>query len=182
MTAHTAFERRLANRSDSYVLRGKLLLNSATSGTAGTVTNLLQINPGNFGARAQALSLIFARYRVNYLGFRFTAYGSTNNFVSIGVLDDATATEGDAPTTVPGVQELRCSNVYLQTTTVPEEFVWRPLDRGVQYYCQPGAAGSDPRLVNMGEVLYGSFNVTQAVTTIIDYEIRFEGAVDVGAL
>jgi len=178
---HTAFKARLANSQDAYTLRDTLFINSSTSSTAGTPTSLLLLNPTSFGVRPNAVAALYTKFKILELRFRFTGYGLANNTLSIGVLDDATATEGDIPTTFAGVQALRCSGIFLEGTTVPEEFVYRPNRGQPPLFTGAGAAGSDPRLVNQGIVVVAGLSASQGFSVVVDYIIRYEGASDVGA-
>jgi hypothetical protein len=178
---HTAFKAKLANSQDTYVLKDTLFLNSTTSSTAGTPTSLILLNPTSFGTRPNAVAALYTHFKILELRFRFTAYSLANNTVSIGVLDDATATEGDIPTSFAGVQALRCSGIFLEGTTVPEEFVYRPIRGQQPLFTGAGASGSDARLVNQGVLVVAGLSASQPFSIVVDYVIRFEGASDVGA-
>jgi hypothetical protein len=181
MTPSMKFEQKLSRSSDATVLRGKFL---ATATIGATPSISLVLNPNNFGPRAAALAAIFTRFRFKSIGFKFICTSGT--FVSsdgaIGVLDDSSGTEGDAPTTINSVLEMRCSALNLTAETVPTEFRWEPVDKTLWYATYPGATGSDARLVNAG-VVYQSATATGVIMSIeMDYELVFKGATDIGAL
>jgi len=127
VTMASSFERRLAKQSDVTTLRGKLLL--PTSTVTSTPAALLTGSPGNFGARASSLANIFSRFRIKTLNVKWTAV-STNavGVVALGFYDDATSGEGQAPSDVNGILEMRCSSSFMTPTTIPQEFAYRPVD------------------------------------------------------
>jgi hypothetical protein len=182
MTPSMRFENKLARSSDATILRGKLLLNS-TATTAPTPA--LVLHPSNFGARANAMSTIFSKFRIKHLGFKFICTQSPATFPIVGatgVLDDASATEGDAPTTNNSILELRCSALSLPFQTVPTEFDWSPVDKSFWYACTTGSSTDDPRFVFPGVLYAGPNSATATVFTFeIDYEIVFKGAIDLGS-
>jgi hypothetical protein len=181
VTQSQRFEQRLASASDAFNLKGKLLLAFSTSTTPAVVLNL---NPANLGARAASLATIFSRFRINRLIFKATFVNNTTALSTtgvVGVLDDATTTEGDAPISASSVLELRCSGSYLQSQTVPLELSWQPVDKSKWYYTQNGVSGSDARLVEMG-VAYAASPATGVVVSLeIDYDVTFKGATDTSA-
>jgi hypothetical protein len=184
-TPSSAFERRLAQSADIVTLRGKLF--QSASVTAGSVSLGLVFHPANFGGRSSNLATIFSRFRFLSVAMRFLSNvnGATqSSTVMAGVLDDASGTEGDAPTSPAGVLEQRCSALVLQNQTVPVDFIWRPVDRNLWYATTTGSSTSDPRLVFPGVLYYGNANAASAATVQVelDWEISFKGATDVGLL
>jgi len=150
------------------------------------------LNPLNLGSRAAGLAAVFARYRFKYVRFKFLGNIANSSFPSIigivvlGILDDSSTAEGDAPTTATALTELRCSGTNMSTQTVPTEFVWQPVDKSKWYYTYTGATGSDVRLASPGVLYVGSTiapgsGVTTAVDVEIDYAVVFSGAVDIGS-
>jgi len=178
MTATQNFEQRLVQSNDATVLRGKFLLSPSL--TAASVSNILTINSSALGARAAALSGIFAKYRFKQIIVKFVAVTSG---AVIGLLDDASGAEGDAPTSGGGVLELRASALANPGESVPQQLVWKPVDRTKWYYTFAGASGSDPRLT-IPAIMYGVANIGTGTPVVIevDYELVFSGAVDVGAV
>jgi hypothetical protein len=178
MTQSEDFENRLAVSSDSFNLKGKFADIFPVTTTPNAILNLNSIS---LGQRSTQLSGVFSRYRINKLVFRFIS-GSSQN-VTLGILDDSSAGEGDAPGSAQSVLEMRCSALSLTGQTVPTQFTWSPLDRSKWYYCTPGASGSDVRL-SIAAVLYcvaSSTAISSGFTCEIDYDITFKGAVDTGA-
>lgn len=185
-----AFEAQLARGGDSFPLRGKFLTSASNLGT--TPSAFFNLQPSSLGVRAVALAAVFARYRFKYVRIKFQSNILTATFpsilgnVAIGVLDDATTAEGNAPTTANSVVEMRCSGTNMGTQTVPTEIVWVPLDRTKWFSTYPGVAGSDARLTSSG-VLYAGSTVASGGGTVasvdveIDYSLVFAGAVDIGA-
>jgi len=109
-----------------------------------------------------------------------TTAGATASLGAIGVVDDSSAAEGDAPTSVAGLLECRCSGTNSNTQTVPTELLWEPVDRKRWFYTYPGASGSDVRLVVPG-FLFGAATASGSYTLQIDFSLVFAGAVDTGA-
>jgi hypothetical protein len=180
MTPTEAFESKLASQSaDSTVLRGVWMSFFTVSSTPSGLTN---ISPASFGVRAAAMGTLFSRFRVKYLRIKFISTSNPAISSVLGILDDSSVAEGDAPTTSGGVLELRCSGSSLSNATVPTQLLWRPTDPKKWYYCYSGQSGSDPRLFNCG-VLYGATPSTgsSAVILEIDFCLVFKGAVDVGS-
>jgi hypothetical protein len=172
-----AFERSLVRSSDAVALRGKLLF----TGAAGTTPSVLfTLNGSSLGTRCAALAGIFSRYRFKYLRVRFLAATNVSGgAVAIGVLDDASGSEGQPPTTISNVLELRASGTTLTGQTVPTIFEWKPADPNLWYYTSVApASGSDIRLINSG-TLYADATVTSTgINVEIDYSIVYKGAVD----
>jgi len=176
VTMASSFERRLAKQSDVTTLRGKLLL--PTSTVTSTPAALLTGSPGNFGARASSLANIFSRFRIKTLNVKWTAV-STNavGVVALGFYDDATSGEGQAPSDVNGILEMRCSSSFMTPTTIPQEFAYRPVDSKLWYATQSGSTGSDQRLVAPFDLYVAGVPGGSAIIEI-DYVIVFKGAVD----
>jgi len=172
MTQSQAFETRLAIHTDSFNLRGKFfeIFNVAAAGGVVPVTIL---NAVNLGARCATLNTVFARYRFKYIRFKFFA----NNTCAIGVLDDASVSEGDGPTTLAGVAELRCSATQFVGTSIAGEFMWTPIDKKKWYYTSAGVTGSDIRLEDTG-ALFAAMTAVGSGEVEIDYSIVFSGALD----
>jgi hypothetical protein len=125
------------------------------------------------------LGSLFVRYRFNYIIFRCMFVGTnTNQYGAFGVLDDFTG-EGDAPTTVGGVLEMRCSKLLYAANTTPDEIQWKPPARD-WLYTFSGASGSDQRLVAPA-VAYVTSTGTATFNVEVLYSITFKGAIDVGA-
>jgi hypothetical protein len=170
------FAERMA-RQDRSTLKGKLLLIPTL---ASNLTNLLVITPANMGIRTAAFSLLFSEYHINFIRVKY-ASGTTSNGVVLGFLDDASGSEGDAPTSASGLLEQRCSAISLGPETVPTEFLFTQKASSFWLKTYAGASGSDPRLT-VAAILYawnvGSSNV---VPIELDYSITFQCAVDVGS-
>lgn len=174
MSQSEAFERSIA-RNDRSTLTGKLL-NTAT--TTATPSVILSIEPLGLSPRTVAFAALFAEYHINYLRVKFISSTAVNS--ALGVLDDASGAEGDAPSSVSGVLELRCSASSLATQTVPTEFTYTQKASSFWLKTYPGASGSDPRLAVAG-LLYGASSSSASVSIEVDYSITFQGAVDVGS-
>jgi hypothetical protein len=175
------FANTLGTHQDSTCLRGKLLVNVNTNSV--TPVALLTLTPSFFGPRAQSLASIFANFRFKRLVIKYN-YGSVSGSNSVGVLgilDDASGAEGDAPTSASSLLEFRtsASNYTQQQPTVVE---WAPTDTRFWYKTFLGATGSDPRFVDTA-VMYVATLASAASTHIaeIDYSIVFKGAVDTGS-
>jgi hypothetical protein len=138
MSQTEAFENALAKRgADSTNMRGKLLFTSTTSPTP---TAILALTPQAFGARAAAYATLFSSYRFKYLKIKFSgnAAGTTNGLTAIGVLDDATVTEGDAPTNINTILEQRCSGSSFPNSSMPTFISWSPIDGKKWFYTFTG--------------------------------------------
>jgi len=183
MTPAMNFEKKLALSSDACVIRGKLLFSvaSITTPAIGIV-----LHPSNLGVRTAALANIFTRYKFKELAFRFTSVlttGGTPSTGVIGILDDASGIEGDAPTTSGGVMELRTSAAALAGETLPTEFVYRPVDKTLWYATTTGGSSgsvSDPRLLFPG-ILYVAAPVSSSFSLEVDYTVVYKGANDIAA-
>jgi len=172
------FERKLTNSADSTVLRGKLFF---AAGAAITPSAALVLHPSNLGVRAAALATIFSRFRFKDVHIKFQALVATAVATGVvGILDDASNTEGDAPTTVSSILELRSSASVLGQT-IPQEFVWSQLDRTMWYACSGGSSVQDPRFLFPGVIYIGSTSASSPnIVMEIDYTIVFKGASDIG--
>jgi len=181
VTPAQEFERKLARSSDACVLRGKFYSTIAPS--AGTPVLLYALHPSNLGVRASALANIFTRFRFLSVGFKFSVSTATQAATGgvMGVLDDASGTEGDAPTSTNAVLELRTSALNLPTDTVPTEFMWKPVDRNLWYSTSSAASVSDPRLLFPGVIYVGPIGGAGTTFTVeLDWELVFKGASDTG--
>jgi hypothetical protein len=160
------------------VLKGKFLV--TTSLVSGVVNAIAIFNPLSLGVRAAAMANLFARYRFNWIAFKFFFTGTSTVGVAsvLGVLDDFTG-EGDAPTTIGGILELRCSATNYGGQTIPTEMLWKPPSPSWNFITG-GASGSDQRLVSPA-VLYGCSSGSGTLITEIMFSCVYKGAVDVGA-
>jgi hypothetical protein len=175
MSQTEKFNMNLSRGQDSFNLKGKYLLGGVSLSTS--PSTLVILTPlAQLGARANALSSVFSRYRINRLIIRFLATQSLGGNAVLGVVDDATV-EGDAPTTPQDVLECRCSAIAMGNETVPVIFNWSPVDRSKWYYTFTGASGSDPRLT-VAATLYAASTNTSTVDVEIDFDVTFKGAVD----
>jgi len=179
MTQSEAFERQVVRSSDATALRGKLLFTGATATTA---TALFTLNASSLGTRCAAMAGIFTRYRFKYVRVKFLATGSSGFSAfstALGVYDDASTGEGQPPTTLSNVAELRASGTVLGGQTIPTFFEWKPADPNLWYYCSPSpAAGSDLRLIDSG-VLYAIASTAASPLAVeIDFSLVYKGAVD----
>jgi len=181
MSQTEAFENSLAKRgADCANLRGKLLF-STTIGTSPAA--ILALTPQAFGARAAAYATLFANYRFKYLKIKF--FGNLSSaFVTsaVGILDDATTTEGDAPTNINTIMEQRCSAVVFAGVTQPGYLSWTPVDRERWLFSFTGVTGSDARLTSNG-IVYAAASAASVIMTVeIDFSISFKGAIDTASL
>jgi hypothetical protein len=178
MTQSEAYEATLARSSDAAVIRAKLFL-SPTS--ASTPTTVISLDPVSLGGRLAAMAGIYSSYRIKVAILKFlTVPGGAS--VALGALDDASGAEGDAPTSISGVQELRCSGTSMQGVTVPTEFQWSPVDKTLWYKTFAGSSGSDQRLV-IPAILYScGASGTPSFSLEIDVTCVFKGAVDTVSL
>lgn len=183
MTSTEAFEASLSTSSDATTLRGKLVFTQASTTTPALALALNPQNSTNFGVRAAALAAVFSRYRFKYCRFRYLSTptgGGSGSLTALGVIDDTNVSGvTDAPTTVGGVAELRCSGTVFAFQSVPTVFEWSPADKNFWYYCSADSA--DTRLSNSGNVYIAS-TATSAADIEVDYCIVFKGAIDVGTL
>jgi hypothetical protein len=169
------------SRQDRSTIKGKFLL---TSTLGGGVNNLLTFLPASFGNRAAQMSNLFSEYHINYMRLKFfsSATSGTSGGVVLGILDDASNVEGDAPTTPAAILELRCSGVNFSGETIPTEFMYRPKTSAFWMKTFGGSTGSDDRLVSSGNLFGGLFGTgTTSLSLEIDYSITFQGAVDTGS-
>jgi len=175
MTQTEKFNQNLSRGQDSFNLKGKYLLSGVSlSSTPSTLIILTPVT--QLGARANALSTVFSRYRINRLIVRFLSTTSLGGNAVIGIVDDSPG-EGDAPATPQDVLELRCSAIAMGNETVPVIFNWSPVDRTKWYYTFTGASGSDPRLTTVA-TMYGASGNVSTVDVEVDYDITYKGAVD----
>jgi len=179
MTQSEAFEMNQVQSSDAVVIKGKYL------GNAGLTTapqNLLSFNPQGLGSRSTNMATIFSRYRIKYVRIKWlSTNGTTASSIALGVLDDASGSEGDAPINLGDVAELRASSTIVGNTTVPQLFTWEPVDRRLWYATYSGATGSDPRFSIPGVLYLAATGAVGGVAYELDYSVVFAGAVDTGA-
>jgi hypothetical protein len=177
ITPTQAFEKSLAQGSDSCPLKGKFYL--PVVGTTATPTSILILGPSALGGRASVLATVFSRYKFKYLRFKFMSStgSSAPAAVSLGILDDASTAEGDFPITLAALAEFRCSATKFSNETVPTEFMWTPVDKSLWYYTEAGSSGSDQRLVNSG-ILIGASSASCSNSIEVDYSLVFKGAID----
>jgi len=173
LTPEFAFERQLAQSTDSTVFRGKAIF-SFNLNTA--PTNLLQIYPTNLGSRASVLATVYSRFRVKALLIKFTITGNSGaaNTGAVGILDDNIG-EGDTPTSLTGVMALRSSASFLNGQTEYSRIMYLPLDKKKWYYTNAGASGSDGRLVIPGTI-FGASVGSSNCTVELDYTLVYAGA------
>jgi hypothetical protein len=155
---------------------------SVSSLTTAAVTNLGSITPASFfGTRPEAYAAIYTMWRIKKVVFRFTYIQNTSvapNMVCIGILDDSSGAEGDAPTSFSGVLALRTSLTVQPNETVVREY--KPANKNWLFTYQ--ASGNDPRLTVAGELYVAQVSVANATLYIqADYSIAFKGATDIGA-
>jgi hypothetical protein len=170
-----ALETNLAGSSDTIMIKGKTLV--PVGALASTPASLFLVHPNSFGSRTTALATLYAKYKITDLVMTFISAGnSASGNVVLGFLDDSIS-EGDAPSTIEALSQLRCSTVSFAGETVTRSLKWRPRNNG-WYFTYAGSSGSDERLVNAA-TLYGATTGTEAIFTImVNYTIRFTGAVD----
>jgi hypothetical protein len=164
-------------RTDRSTLKGKLLLFP----TANAVTAILSVTPLNLGIRAAAMAVLFAEYHINFIRVKFQTPATVTT--TVGFLDDASGAEGDAPTSLQGILEMRCSGINMTNETVPTEFLYTQKASSFWLKTYSGASGSDPRL-SIASILYAaSINGSAGnfATVELDYSITYQGAVDVGS-
>jgi hypothetical protein len=175
-TPTEAFERSLARGADSFNLKGKVVFSQATSTTPAA---FIVLAPSQLGPRATALATVFSRFRVNSVIIKFME--TTSGFQTVlGIVDDASGTEGDAPSSFGGVLETRCSALAFGAQTVPTYLEWRPVDKSKWYYCTSGATGSDPRLV-FPAISFVASSGTGSISAEVDFNVTFKGADDTGS-
>jgi len=181
MSQTEAFENSLANRgADSASMRGKLLFTS-TIGTSPSA--VLALTPQAFGARAAAYATLFSSYRFKYLKIKFFGTQFTSYVTSaVGILDDATTTEGDAPTNINTILEQRCSASVFAGVTQPGLLSWSPVDGKKWFYTFTGVSGSDQRLTTNGVMYAAAGSAGTSLTIEVDFSISFKGAIDTASL
>lgn len=174
------FAERMA-RSDRTTIKGKLLFFGVSLTTG--VNNLLTVTPNNLGIRPAALAAIFSQYHINFIRVKFIDVNSSpfTNTTVLGFLDDASGSEGDAPTTTVGVLELRCSAVSMIGATIPTEFMYTQKASSFWLKTSAGASGSDPRL-SVAAILFAGSAGASALTYELDFSITFQGAIDVSGV
>jgi hypothetical protein len=179
MTQAQAFESQLAKNADSTVLRGKFFFPQSALTLTPAILTILTPASAAFGARSVSMANLFTSFRFKYLRIKFMLLSSATPVSgAVGVLDDASGAEGDAPSSLNGILEQRCSASSFSNQTTPTEFTWEPVDKRLWYKCFPGSSGSDERLVTSG-VLYAATNNPGAVQMEVDFCIVFKGATDV---
>jgi hypothetical protein len=176
VTPTEAFERSLARGADSFNLKGKVLFSQATSTSPAA---FIAVTPAQLGVRAIALAAVFSRFRVNRVLIKFMET-TTGVQTVLGILDDSAGSEGDAPTSLSGVLELRCSALAFGAQTVPTLMEWRPVDKSKWYYCNTGASGSDIRF-SIPAISFVASSGTGGISAELDYDITFKGSDDVGS-
>jgi len=174
MTPMEAFESNLARGGDSCVVRTKSLVSASLTTTPSAV---FQVDPGStlFGSRLNGFAAIFTSYRLKQMTVKFINGSPSIGVITVGLLDDGSTAEGDAPTTVGGVLELRCSASSLGGQTTPSFIIFRPVDPRLWFKTISGATGSDQRLVNCA-VLYAAASSAASPSFEIDAEFVFKGA------
>jgi len=169
-----ASEIQLATRKDRFISRGKTTISFPTP--FGGIVNT-PISPSNLGSRMVAASLIFSRYRFVKLLFRIVNQSVSSNLI-VGLLDDASTSLGDLPTTFNDVAQLRCSTLVYFGLTVPTEFEWKPIDPLKWYYVDSESTGSaDPRFTTPLTLCQFS-SASSPLLYEVHYTIEFEGASD----
>lgn len=176
MSQTQAFENKLSRSSDACTLRGKLIYTPSVTTTPLAVA---VIDPAGLGNRAAALSNVFSDYKVKELLIRFVQINATAT-MAVGILDDSSTAEGDAPININDIVELRTSAVSLSNTSDPVIFRYEPTNKALWYKTFNGATGSDVRLVAPG-ILYAAASATSASAIEIDYTLVFKGAIDIGS-
>jgi len=177
MTQSEAFVAKLAGSSDATVIRAKLLLSPSASVTPSSV---LSFDPTAMGGRLAAMAGIYSNYRIKSILMKFLTTGAT---IAVGAIDDASGAEGDAPTSVSGVLELRCSGSSFQLESIPTEVLYQPVDKSLWYKTFTGSSGSDQRLV-VPAILYAATTSDGATPFQIELDCVyvFKGAVDTVSL
>jgi hypothetical protein len=165
-------------RNDRATLTGKLLLTPTLSGSP-SVGTVLTVTPLNLGVRAASFAVLFAEYHINFIRVKFQT--PTISTSVLGFLDDSSAAEGDAPTTLSGVLEMRCSGINMVAETIPTEFIYTQKASSFWLKTYTGASGSDPRLT-AAAILYAGVSSSSTFIVELDYSITFQGAVDVGSI
>lgn len=167
------FTDRMASSSDAVHFVGRELFSVTLSST---VTSILAVDP-SLGDRANMLAGIYTKYRFKSVLFRYFASQITGSGqVCMGVLDDGSTAEGDSPSSLTGVYQLRVSSINYDGQTTPTEMLWKPNDQSWRYTFA-GMSGSDPRLY-FSAILFGVSTVTTAVTVEVMYDLVFKGATD----
>lgn len=173
-----AFERQLAQSNDSTVLRGKVVYTTTFSSTLPVLA--LGFIPTNLGVRASQLAGVFSRYRIKAAQVKFIGAQGTAGVpqgCAVGWLDDVSTS--DAPSTLSGVLELRCSALALPVATTPTYSFYQPVDKTKWYYC---VSGNDGRFQTAASLYVAPQTAIGSITFEIDYTIVFSGADDTGAL
>jgi hypothetical protein len=185
-TPSQAFEKKLSTASDRSRLMGKTILT-----IAGNTPSGFNVNPSYLGTRPAAYAGLYARWRINRLIFKVVSTsGTTTGSALIGILDDTT-TAADVPTTFTGVLALRCSSSFCVTSTpiytyspisTSNELEWRPLRSSPKwFYTTLEGSSSDPRLEVPCSVWTASSTGAVSSQVEIDYDISYEGAVDLAS-
>lgn len=163
------------------MIRSKI---SGTILTGSTPTPVLTFSPtfGGLGSRQQSIASVFTDFRIKDAVIRFLVSPGANGSISaMGVLDDSSGGEGDAPVNYQDVTELRCSATSFGGQTVPVQFRYSPTNKTLWYKTYNGSG--DPRFVSPG-VLYVSTNTgtgTNQFAYELDVTIVYKGAVDINS-
>jgi hypothetical protein len=177
MTQSEAFALGLSRTMDTSVIRSKFLLSPTLTTTPAA---LIIVNPVNFGTRLNDIDGLYSNYRLKSMIVKWSVADSTGGTAALGFLDDASGAEGDSPSTITGVAELRCSSTTFFSDTVAQYFNYSPVQRNKWYYTFAGATGSDARLVNTA-VLYGAATASIFCTIELDCVWIFKGALSTGS-
>jgi len=167
----------LASRGDKISVRGKVLLNN----TLPTSLTAIPLLPAVFGSRALALSLLFARWRIEKLLLKIGNTYYASFYLPYGIMDDFSGEGGSVPIPVNNndILELRSSTVVMNNGTIMK---WNPVDPSKWYYTTQGGTGSDSRFVIPASLFLPAAPSGTIPTTIeLHWTLSFEGAVDVGS-
>jgi len=161
---------------DSASIRGKYLTTLVAS-SGGGVSIAATFTPFGLGSRPAGFASLFTHYRFKEIVIRIFCGSSPLNLITMGVLDDASGSEGENPPNYQAVAALRTSSV-VPCTGQPFIRVWKPLDPKMWYNSGSGSTGSDQRLVTAGVLFVGypAAATGQVVDIEIDYSIAFKGA------
>lgn len=177
MTQVEAFEARLSRGGDSCVVRSKVLGTLAATTTPGAFLNFspnLGGAPYAFGSRQASIAQNFADYRIKSVIVKFLSSVTC----ALGILDDSSNAEGDAPATTSDVLELRCSASCLAGQTTPSVFQYTPAGELRWFKTYTGSSGSDQRFVNSGVLFAGLASGPGTISYELDVTVVYKGAVD----
>ncbi len=122
------------------------------------------------------MATIFTSYKIKRLWIKFVA---ASGAAVLGVLDDIVG-EGDGPSTIADVSELRSSAINFGYQSGPSTIYWEPVDKNLWYKTFETGTNTN-ELYECGNLYGASFTGSTIQCQMeVSYELVFKGACDVG--